>query len=248
MKYDQDDCSSPLPSRLAASRGPASAQDKGTIGISMPTKSSARWISDGDSMVKVLEGQGLQGRPAIRRGRHPEPARAGREHDHQGVKVLVIAAIDGTTLSERAAEGGRQRHQGHRLRPPDQGLEERRLLRHLRQLPGRRAAGQLDRRQARPEAGQGPVQHRAVRRLARRQQRLLLLRRRDVGAASPTSTAASSSCAASRWAWTRSARCAGTARSRRRAWTTCCRAYYGKARSMPCCRPTTACRSASCRR
>lgn len=33
----------------------ASAQDKGTIGISMPTKSSARWIADGDNMVKVLK-------------------------------------------------------------------------------------------------------------------------------------------------------------------------------------------------
>ena len=39
----------------------------------------------------------------------------------------------------------------------------------------------------------------------------------------PYSTAASWWCAASRWAWTRSARCAGTARWRRRAWTTCCR-------------------------
>ena len=32
----------------------AIAQDKGTIGISMPTKSSARWIADGDNMVKVF--------------------------------------------------------------------------------------------------------------------------------------------------------------------------------------------------
>ena len=30
----------------------AQAQDKGTVGVSMPTKSSARWISDGNSMVK----------------------------------------------------------------------------------------------------------------------------------------------------------------------------------------------------
>jgi len=29
----------------------AFAQDKGTIGISMPTKSSARWIADGDNIV-----------------------------------------------------------------------------------------------------------------------------------------------------------------------------------------------------
>jgi len=27
---------------------PSFAQDKGTIGIAMPTKSSARWISDGN--------------------------------------------------------------------------------------------------------------------------------------------------------------------------------------------------------
>ena len=31
---------------------PSFAQDKGTIGIAMPTKSSARWIGDGDAMVK----------------------------------------------------------------------------------------------------------------------------------------------------------------------------------------------------
>jgi putative multiple sugar transport system substrate-binding protein len=30
----------------------AAAQDKGTVGIAMPTKSSSRWISDGESMVK----------------------------------------------------------------------------------------------------------------------------------------------------------------------------------------------------
>ena len=37
---------------------PALAQDKGTIGIAMPTKSSARWISDGNSMVKQFEEAG----------------------------------------------------------------------------------------------------------------------------------------------------------------------------------------------
>ena len=38
----------------------AHAQDKGTIGISMPTKSSARWIADGDNMVKVLKDRGYK--------------------------------------------------------------------------------------------------------------------------------------------------------------------------------------------
>ena len=33
---------------LVALAGTAQADDKGTIGISMPTKSSARWIADGE--------------------------------------------------------------------------------------------------------------------------------------------------------------------------------------------------------
>ena len=40
--------------------GTAYAQDKGSVGVSMPTKSSARWISDGDSMVKVLKDKGYK--------------------------------------------------------------------------------------------------------------------------------------------------------------------------------------------
>ena len=38
----------------------AQAADKGTIGISMPTKSSARWIADGNNMVKSLEAMGYK--------------------------------------------------------------------------------------------------------------------------------------------------------------------------------------------
>ena len=37
---------------------PAAAQDKGTIGIAMPTQSSARWISDGHSMVEQFKAAG----------------------------------------------------------------------------------------------------------------------------------------------------------------------------------------------
>ena len=39
---------------------PSFAQDKGSIGIAMPTKSSARWISDGDSMVKQFQEAGYE--------------------------------------------------------------------------------------------------------------------------------------------------------------------------------------------
>ena len=37
---------------------PAFAQSKGLVGISMPTKSSARWIADGNNIVKVLKERG----------------------------------------------------------------------------------------------------------------------------------------------------------------------------------------------
>ena len=39
---------------------------------------------DGDAVKKQLEERGLHGRPAVRRGRHPDPGLADREHDHQG--------------------------------------------------------------------------------------------------------------------------------------------------------------------
>ena len=42
----------------SAWRCPRHAQDKGTIGISMPTKSSARWIADGNNMVKYFKEAG----------------------------------------------------------------------------------------------------------------------------------------------------------------------------------------------
>jgi putative multiple sugar transport system substrate-binding protein len=38
----------------------AQAQDKGTIGIAMPTKTSARWIADGDNIVKTLQAKGYK--------------------------------------------------------------------------------------------------------------------------------------------------------------------------------------------
>ena len=45
---------------LFALAGGAQAADKGTIGIAMPTKTSARWIADGDNIVKVLQAQGYK--------------------------------------------------------------------------------------------------------------------------------------------------------------------------------------------
>ena len=160
----------------------------------MPTKSSARWIADGDNMVKALAGQGLQDRPAVRRQRHPEPARADREHDHQGREGPGDRRDRRHDAVGRAAEGRRRRHQGHLLRPPDP-----RLARTSTTTPPSTTSRSACCRRPRSSTasasthGKRPVQHRAVRRLARRQQRLLLLQRRDVGPAAPDRQAARSS-------------------------------------------------------
>ena len=103
----------------AALSSSAFAQDKGMVGISMPTKSSARWIADGDNMVKVLEGQGLQDRSAIRRGQYPQPARADREHGHQGRQGAGHRRHRRHHPLRRASIKPTNGHQGHRLRPPD---------------------------------------------------------------------------------------------------------------------------------
>jgi putative multiple sugar transport system substrate-binding protein len=85
---------------LVALGGAAQAADKGTIGIAMPTKSSARWIADGDNMVKVLEAKGYKTDLQYADNDIPNQLAQIENMITKGEKVLVIAAIDGTTLSD----------------------------------------------------------------------------------------------------------------------------------------------------
>ncbi len=85
------------------------AQDKGMVGISMPTKSSARWISDGESMVKYFKEAGYKTDLQYAEDDIPNQLAQIENLVTKGAKVLVIAAIDGTTLSDvlqKAAESG----------------------------------------------------------------------------------------------------------------------------------------------
>ena len=85
------------------------AQDKGTIGIAMPTKSSARWIADGDNIVKVLQAKGYKTDLQYADNDIPNQLAQIENMITKKEKALVIAAIDGTTLSnalQRAAEAG----------------------------------------------------------------------------------------------------------------------------------------------
>jgi putative multiple sugar transport system substrate-binding protein len=78
----------------------ALAQTKPTIGIAMPTKSSARWIDDGNNIVKVLKERGYGADLQYAEDDIPNQLSQVENMVTKGVKVLVIAAIDGTTLSD----------------------------------------------------------------------------------------------------------------------------------------------------
>jgi putative multiple sugar transport system substrate-binding protein len=89
--------------------GQAFAQDKGAIGIAMPTKSSLRWISDGDSLKAALEGKGYSVDLQYAEDDIPNQLAQIENMVTKGVKALVIASIDGTTLSavlQQAADSG----------------------------------------------------------------------------------------------------------------------------------------------
>jgi len=92
---------------LLAFAGMAQAQDKGTIGIAMPTKSSARWIADGDNMVKVLQAKGYKTDLQYADNDIPNQLAQIENMITKKEKVLVIAAIDGTTLSDALAQAAK---------------------------------------------------------------------------------------------------------------------------------------------
>lgn len=94
---------------LPSMSAPSFAQDKGYVGIAMPTKSSSRWISDGESMVKYFEDAGYKTDLQFAEDDIPNQLAQIENMITKGVNVLVIAAIDGTTLSsalENAAAAG----------------------------------------------------------------------------------------------------------------------------------------------
>ncbi|MCB0104226.1 MAG: sugar-binding protein [Anaerolineales bacterium] len=79
------------------------------VGISMPTKTSTRWISDGESMVKSFEELGYATDLQFADNDIPNQIAQIENMVTKGADVLVIAAIDGSTLSDvlgKAKEAG----------------------------------------------------------------------------------------------------------------------------------------------
>jgi len=70
-----------------------------TVGIAMPTQSSSRWISDGNSMVEQFKAAGYDTILQYAEDDIPNQLAQIENMITNGVDALVIAAIDGTTLS-----------------------------------------------------------------------------------------------------------------------------------------------------
>ncbi|MFC4502326.1 MULTISPECIES: multiple monosaccharide ABC transporter substrate-binding protein [Streptomyces] len=71
----------------------------GTIGISMPTKSSERWITDGANVVKDLKAKGYKTKLVYGEDDPDQQVNQIENLITQGVKALVIAAIDNKSLN-----------------------------------------------------------------------------------------------------------------------------------------------------
>jgi len=73
---------------------------KGSVGIAMPTKSSERWVADGDNMKKEFENLGYKVDLQYAEDVIENQISQIENMITKGVDVLVIAAIDGESLTE----------------------------------------------------------------------------------------------------------------------------------------------------
>src|SRR4051794_26258409 len=71
---------------------------KGTVGISMPTKSSERWVADGNNMAEQFKNLGYQ--TDLQYGDDVVQNQVSQIENMitKGVKALVIAPIDSSSL------------------------------------------------------------------------------------------------------------------------------------------------------
>jgi putative multiple sugar transport system substrate-binding protein len=90
-------CSQPTAAPQATS---APAAETKLVGISMPTKTSTRWISDGESMVASFKALGYETDLQFADNDIPNQLAQIENMVTKGADVLVIAAVDGSTMSD----------------------------------------------------------------------------------------------------------------------------------------------------
>jgi len=82
----------------------APAAEKGTIGVAMPTKTSERWIKDGDYLKKTLEEAGYTVNLQYANDDIPTQVTQVSDMVTKKNQLLVIAAIDGVALKGALAD------------------------------------------------------------------------------------------------------------------------------------------------
>jgi len=91
---------------VLGSAGLASAQDKGIIGIAMPEQTTLRWNSDGAELKSALEAKGYTVDLQYAGDDIPNQLAQIENMVTKGSKALIIAALDGTTLSAALEQAG----------------------------------------------------------------------------------------------------------------------------------------------
>jgi putative multiple sugar transport system substrate-binding protein len=93
----------------SSSGGGGSDSEDLSVGVSMPTQTSERWIADGNSVKEQLEDEGYSVELQYAGDDIPTQSQQVDQMITQGVDALIIAAIDGTALSSQlqaAADAG----------------------------------------------------------------------------------------------------------------------------------------------
>src|SRR3954464_10712029 len=86
-------------------KGTAGGSTKGAlVGVTMPTKSSERWISDGDNVKKALEKLGYKVDLQYAENDIPTQVNQIENQITNGAKLLIIASIDGTAITTQLQE------------------------------------------------------------------------------------------------------------------------------------------------
>ena len=93
----------------SSSGGGGGSDEDLSIGVSMPTQTSERWIADGEAVQEQLEAEGYEVDLQYAGDDIPTQSQQVDQMITQGADALIIAAIDGTALSSQlqaAADAG----------------------------------------------------------------------------------------------------------------------------------------------
>ena len=109
MKLSKIILSAVIVSAVALSSAVTYAADKGLVGVLMPTKTSQRWINDGDAVKSQLEALGYTVDLQYAQDDIQNQLSQLENEITKAPKALIIASIDGTTMSDalqKAADAG----------------------------------------------------------------------------------------------------------------------------------------------